>query len=159
MHFGHSVRLWALQRGPKQAGTLRVSFSGVTFASLYMPSLPSNTRAAPCGTRHASLLSETTRKLTRIPSAVLAVSSRPHRSAFQRTTNHSGGLGDICEGPEGPDDSLCAGNLGCSPGARSGRKSAVCGGTGSECLYTGSYVPGSVPNHLACLSGKSLLPV
>ncbi|ORY89660.1 hypothetical protein BCR35DRAFT_300067 [Leucosporidium creatinivorum] len=63
----------------------------------------------------------------------------------------SGGLGDSCEGAEGADDSLCAGNLGCSP--LEGTGGAVCGGLGAECLYTGSYVPGDVPNHQACLSG------
>ncbi|KAM0789648.1 hypothetical protein ACM66B_000450 [Microbotryomycetes sp. NB124-2] len=61
-----------------------------------------------------------------------------------------GGLGDPCEGVEGADDSLCLGNLGCS---LSKYGSPVCGGLGSECLYTGDYVPGDTPNNAACVSG------
>ncbi|BGP41045.1 hypothetical protein JCM10449v2_005014 [Rhodotorula kratochvilovae] len=61
-----------------------------------------------------------------------------------------GGLGDSCEGPDGPDDSLCAGNLGCQMDAPAGK--ATCGGTGADCSFFGSYQAGSKPNHGACLS-------
>jgi len=74
---------------------------------------------------------------------------------MSRSPDGRGGLGDSCEGAEGPDDSLCAGNLGCSP-LTDETSGAVCGGVGAECLYTGSYVPGDVPNHQACLSGEYL---
>ncbi|SGY14282.1 BQ5605_C010g06127 [Microbotryum silenes-dioicae] len=62
-----------------------------------------------------------------------------------------GGLGDACEGSEGPDDAMCAGNLGCSGQAGDGR--AVCGGIGAECLYSGQYSPEDTPNNAACVSG------
>lgn len=64
-----------------------------------------------------------------------------------------GGLGDSCEGAEGLDDSLCAGNLGCSP-LNGGTGGGVCGGIGAECLYSGNYVAGDSPNHQACVSGE-----
>lgn len=63
----------------------------------------------------------------------------------------SGGLGDSCEGPGGPDDSLCAGNLGCQAVGAAGK--AVCGGEGADCSFYGSYKPSTKPNHHACLSG------
>ncbi|GAA5935469.1 uncharacterized protein JCM15063_001046 [Sporobolomyces koalae] len=65
-----------------------------------------------------------------------------------------GGLGDLCEGPDGPDDTLCAGNLGCqrtSQGEGIVGK-AVCGGSGADCSYEGAYQIGTKPNHSACLS-------
>ncbi|CDR41501.1 RHTO0S06e02410g1_1 [Rhodotorula toruloides] len=62
-----------------------------------------------------------------------------------------GGLGDSCEGPGGPDDSLCAGNLGCQVEGAVGK--AVCGGQGADCSFHGSYKPSTKPNHHACLSG------
>ncbi|GAA5913333.1 hypothetical protein JCM8208_005212 [Rhodotorula glutinis] len=62
-----------------------------------------------------------------------------------------GGLGDPCDGPDGPDDSLCGGNLGCQPDALQGR--ATCGGEGADCSFFGSYQSGSKPNHGACSSG------
>ncbi|SCV69708.1 BQ2448_1102 [Microbotryum intermedium] len=66
-----------------------------------------------------------------------------------------GGLGDACEGPEGPDDAMCAGNLGCSGQAGDGR--AVCGGIGAECLYSGRYSPEDTPNNAACVSAEILV--
>ncbi|GAA5859840.1 hypothetical protein JCM8547_004351 [Rhodosporidiobolus lusitaniae] len=64
-----------------------------------------------------------------------------------------GGLGDLCEGPDGPDDSLCMGNLGCQSSRDGVLGKAVCGGSGADCSYGGAYEPGTVPNHLACVSG------
>ncbi|GAA6058933.1 hypothetical protein JCM10212_002885 [Sporobolomyces blumeae] len=65
-----------------------------------------------------------------------------------------GGLGDLCEGPEGPDDTLCAGNLGCQR-TRTGEGivgKAVCGGSGADCSFEGAYQIGTKPNHSACIS-------
>ncbi|GJN91400.1 hypothetical protein Rhopal_004421-T1 [Rhodotorula paludigena] len=62
----------------------------------------------------------------------------------------NGGLGDSCEGPDGPDDSLCAGNLGCQVDAVKGK--AVCGGLGADCSFSGSYQPAASPNNGACLT-------
>ncbi|GAA5876645.1 hypothetical protein JCM16303_003612 [Sporobolomyces ruberrimus] len=65
-----------------------------------------------------------------------------------------GGLGELCEGPDGPDDTLCAGNLGCQR-TMSGEGivgKAVCGGSGADCSYEGAYQIGTRPNHSACLS-------
>ncbi|GAA5976930.1 hypothetical protein JCM5350_007498 [Sporobolomyces pararoseus] len=65
-----------------------------------------------------------------------------------------GGLGDLCEGPEGPDDTLCAGNLGCQR-TTSGEGivgKAVCGGSGADCSFEGAYQIGTRPNHSACIS-------
>ncbi|GAA6012877.1 hypothetical protein JCM11491_006209 [Sporobolomyces phaffii] len=65
-----------------------------------------------------------------------------------------GGLGDLCEGPDGPDDTLCAGNLGCQR-TTSGQGiigKAVCGGSGADCSFEGAYQIGTKPNHSACLS-------
>ncbi|GAA6052079.1 hypothetical protein JCM3770_006620 [Rhodotorula araucariae] len=62
-----------------------------------------------------------------------------------------GGLGDSCDGPDGPDDSLCAGNLGCQIDAAPGK--ATCGGVGAECSFFGAYQASSKPNNGACLSG------
>ncbi|GAA5957352.1 hypothetical protein JCM10213_003709 [Rhodosporidiobolus nylandii] len=64
-----------------------------------------------------------------------------------------GGLGDLCEGPDGPDDSLCQGNLGCQRRTDGVLGKAVCGGSGADCSFSGAYEPGSKPNHLACQSG------
>ncbi|GAA6017102.1 hypothetical protein JCM8202_005906 [Rhodotorula sphaerocarpa] len=63
-----------------------------------------------------------------------------------------GGLGESCEGSEGPDDSLCAGNLGCQVDAANGG-AAVCGGPGADCSFSANYESSSRPNHLACVSG------
>ncbi|GAA5823929.1 hypothetical protein JCM5353_007340 [Sporobolomyces roseus] len=65
-----------------------------------------------------------------------------------------GGLGDLCEGIDGPDDTLCAGNLGCQR-TTSGEGivgKAVCGGSGADCSFEGVYQIGTKPNHSACLS-------
>lgn len=65
-----------------------------------------------------------------------------------------GGLGDLCEGPDGPDDTLCAGNLGCQR-TTSGEGiigKAVCGGSGADCSFEGAYQLGTRPNHSACIS-------
>lgn len=80
--------------------------------------------------------------------------------------SYRGGLGDPCEGSDGPDDSLCAGNLGCqvdvTGGGDAGGEAAryVCGGAGADCSFSGNYESSSRPNHLACVSGAfaSLLP-
>ncbi|GAA5988110.1 hypothetical protein JCM10908_002066 [Rhodotorula pacifica] len=62
-----------------------------------------------------------------------------------------GGLGDPCEGPEGPDDSLCAGNLGCQvDDAVDGPPR--CGGPSADCSFSGNYEASSRPNHQACMS-------
>ena len=71
-----------------------------------------------------------------------------------RSPPRSGGLGDPCDGPDGPDDSFCGGNLGCQPDVLHGR--ATCGGEGADCSFFGSYQSGSKPNHAACSSGASV---
>lgn len=63
-----------------------------------------------------------------------------------------GGLGESCLGIDGPDDSLCLGNLGCS---RSGNP--TCGGLSAECGASGLYSYDDLPNHSACSSGMSLI--
>ncbi|GAA5861261.1 hypothetical protein JCM1840_003133 [Sporobolomyces johnsonii] len=63
-----------------------------------------------------------------------------------------GRLGDSCEGPEGNDDSLCAGNLGCQPPEEGIPGQAVCGGAGADCSFEGIYQATSKPNHDACVS-------
>ncbi|GAA5909290.1 uncharacterized protein JCM6883_005831 [Sporobolomyces salmoneus] len=64
-----------------------------------------------------------------------------------------GGLGDLCEGPDGPDDTLCAGNLGCQRTTSEGIVGkAVCGGSGADCSFEGAYQIGTRPNHSACIS-------
>ncbi|GAA5890671.1 hypothetical protein JCM6882_000619 [Rhodosporidiobolus microsporus] len=64
-----------------------------------------------------------------------------------------GGLGDLCEGPNGPDDSLCMGNLGCQRRTDGVLGKARCGGSGADCSYNGAYEQGTRPNHQACMSG------
>ncbi|GAA5906017.1 hypothetical protein JCM5296_005683 [Sporobolomyces johnsonii] len=63
-----------------------------------------------------------------------------------------GRLGDSCEGPEGIDDSLCAGNVGCQPPEEGIPGQAVCGGAGAVCSFEGIYQATSKPNHDACVS-------
>ncbi|GAA5829152.1 hypothetical protein JCM3766R1_000996 [Sporobolomyces carnicolor] len=64
-----------------------------------------------------------------------------------------GGLGELCEGPDGPDDTLCAGNLGCQRTTSEGIVGkAVCGGSGADCSFEGAYQIGTRPNHSACIS-------
>ncbi|GAA5943474.1 hypothetical protein JCM1841_003057 [Sporobolomyces salmonicolor] len=65
-----------------------------------------------------------------------------------------GGLGDSCEGPDGIDDSLCAGNLGCQPPEQGIPGQAVCGGAGADCSFEGIYQATSKPNHDACVSNQ-----
>ncbi|GAA5971091.1 hypothetical protein JCM8115_003059, partial [Rhodotorula mucilaginosa] len=62
-----------------------------------------------------------------------------------------GGLGDPCEGPEGPDDSLCAGNLGCQLDDIVDGPPR-CGGPSADCSFSGNYESSSRPNHQACMS-------
>ncbi|GAA6005931.1 hypothetical protein JCM10207_007279 [Rhodosporidiobolus poonsookiae] len=65
----------------------------------------------------------------------------------------TGGLGELCEGPEGPDDSLCQGNLSCQRRTDGVAGRAVCGGSGADCSFDGAYEPGLLPNNQACVSG------
>ncbi|GAA6043752.1 hypothetical protein JCM8097_006653 [Rhodosporidiobolus ruineniae] len=64
-----------------------------------------------------------------------------------------GGLGDLCEGPDGPEDALCMGNLQCQKREDGVLGKARCGGSGAACSFQGAYEPSSRPNHQACMSG------